>query len=186
MRKKTLTIIVISFICAFFAMSAFASTSFMLAHAVNTPLNYNLSFRDYATQLEAESEEISEYSFDGDGRYLFTSLYLSFNRTLMFESITVSFTDMVNTIDDTAFYPYHMEVLVPGDDTEHLVETTEEAGGHGAGVAKIIASPTAFKRTTTDASEDRRLADFAITLYGGEDFSSGTYKGTVTLSFVAN
>ncbi len=185
MRKKALTVLILSLFCAFFAMGAFASTSLMLAHAVNIPLNFSLGFKEYAQQGNS-SEDITDYEFDGDGRYLFASLYLSFNRTLMFDSITVTFTDMVNTADRTDCYPYQMEVLVPGSETEHLVEVIENVGGHGAGKALIVSSATAFKRTNTEDSEDRRLADFAITLSGGESDYSGTYVGTVTLDFVAN
>ncbi len=186
MRKKMLAILIFFFVCSFFIMSVSASTSLMLAHAVNTPLNFSLAFRDYTQLGAAKGEEITEYTFDEDGRYLFASLYLSFNRTLMFDSLTVSFTDMVNTEDSTDCYPYQMEILVPGDETNHLVEVTEGTNGHGAGSAMIVSSATAFKRTTTGDSEDRRLADFAITLLGGDEDFSGTYVGTMTLDFVAN
>ncbi len=185
MRKKWFVVLLFSLISVLFAFRAFASTSFMLAHAVNVPLNYALSFRGY-TELGVKGEGITDYEFDGDGRYLFASLYLTFNRTMMFDNITVSFTDLQNTDDRTDCYPYVMEVLVPGDDTNHLVEIEESGNGCGAGSAKIVASSTAFKRTTTDPSEDRRLADFAITLSGGDGNYSGTYIGTITLDFVAN
>ena len=185
MRKKALAILIVCLFCAVFATSAFASTSLMLAHAVNIPLNFTLGFKEYSQQGNS-TEDITDYEFDGDGRYLFASLYLTFNRTLMFDSITVTFTDMVNTANSSDCYPYQMEVLVPGSETEHLVEVVENAGGHGAGKAMIISSATAFKRTNTEDSEDRRIADFAITLSGGDSDYSGTYVGTVTLGFVAN
>ena len=183
-KRKRFSILIVFFISLCFCTSAAASTSLLLSHAVNVPLSYRLSFREY-TDLNVSGEEITEKSFTSGGRYIFASLVLSFNRTMMFDSISVSFSDLVNTSDNTKYYGYEMEVLVPGDDTTHLIEVEEAAGGHGSGVARLVSSATSFKRTSTGDTEDRRIADFAITLYE-DGVAEGTYSGTMTLSFVAN
>jgi len=184
MRKKVSVILILFIVCAVLCTSVAASTSLMLSHAVNVPLEYRLSFREY-TPIGISGSEMTEKTFDSGGRYLFTALYLTFNKTLMFDSLTVSFTNLVKTDDNTKYYDYQMEVLVPGDETTHLVEVVEADGGHGAGSARVISSATAFRRTNTDATEDVRLADFAITL-GEDGVEDGTYTGTVTIDFVAN
>jgi len=183
--NKTVIIIFI-FICLvpFFAFSD-SIKEFRMSHAVNTPVEYSFEFREYNENLEATTEKITNVNLDSTGQHFIASLVLTFNRNVQFKAINVDFTDLVNVEDNTKYFPYEMEIMVPGSRTEHLVEVEEYANSHGSGVARLISGVKNFLRTNTDATEDNRIADFAITI-ADDQSKKGTYSATMTLVFEAN
>lgn len=159
--------------------------SFKISHLVDVETVYSLKFREYTSSLDQVGEEISSVVLSDGGKHLLASLFLNFNRTIQFKNINIAFTDLVNTEDSDSYYPYQMEILVPGQSNAHLVEVYADQTGHGSGYARLLSSITTFSRTTTADSEDLRLADFAITL-NEEGVQNGTYSGTLTFTFEVN
>ena len=160
-------------------------TSFRVSHSVSVETVYSLKFREYTSSLEVVGSEISSATINSDGKQIFASLFLNFNRSIQFKTINVTFSDLVSTTDNTVFCPYTMEVLVPAQSNTHLVEIYEDQNGHGSGNARLLQTITTFSRTTTADSEDLRIADFAITLDENEA-QTGTYSGTLVFTFEVN
>ena len=181
--KKAFTIVLLVFMVS---LCLFAdSTSFRVSHSVSVETVYSLKFREYTSSLDVVGNEISSATIGADGKQVFASLFLNFNRSIQFKTINVTFTDLVSTSDTTVFCPYTMEILVPGQSNSHLVETYTDQNGHGSGNARLLPTITTFSRTTTADSEDLRIADFAITL-NEDEAQTGTYSGTLTFTFEVN
>ena len=161
------------------------SRSFRVSHSVSVETVYSLKFREYTSSLEVIGDEISSATIGPDGKQIFASLFLNFNRSIQFKTINVTFSDLVSTTDATVFCPYTMEILVPTQNNTHLVETFTDAEGHGSGNARLLSTITTFSRTTTDDSENLRIADFAITL-NEDEAQTGTYSGTLIFTFEVN
>lgn len=181
---KRATIIIILAIAASFCLFA-DTTSFRVSHSVSVETVYSLNFREYTSSLEVIGNEITSATIGADGKQIFAALFLNFNRSIQFKTINVTFSDLVSTTDATVFCPYTMEVLVPAQSNAHLVEIIPDQNGHGSGNARLLPTITTFSRTTTDDSEDLRIADFAITINDAEA-SVGTYSGTLTFTFEVN
>ena len=182
MKRAIITILLVFMV----SLCLFAdSKSFRVSHSVSVETVYSLKFREYTSSLEVIGDEISSATIGADGRQIFASLFLNFNRSVQFKTINVTFTDLVSTTDATVFCPYTMEILVPGQSSSHLVETYTDQNGHGSGNARLLQTITTFSRTTTTDSEDLRIADFAITL-SDDEAQTGTYSGTLTFTFEVN
>jgi len=104
---------------------------------------------------------------------------------MQFKNINISFTDLIETTDNTQYYPYIMEVMVPGSTTDHLVEVDQNANGHGSGIARLLSGVRNFLRTNTNPTEEVRIADFAITI-ADDQTRNGIYSATMTLTFETN
>lgn len=161
------------------------NTSFRVSHSVSVETVYSLKFRKYTSSLDEVGDEISSVTINADGRQIFASLFLNFNRSIQFKTINVTFTDLVSTTDATVFCPYTLEILVPAREDAHLVETYVDQNGHGSGNARLLQAVTTYSRTNTADSEDLRIADFAITL-SEDEVQTGTYSGTLKFTFEVN
>ena len=181
---KRAAIIIVLAIAVSFCLFA-DNTSFRVSHSVSVETVYSLKFREYTASLDVVGNEINSAAIGVDGKQIFASLFLNFNRSIQFKTINVTFSDLANTSDPTVFCPYTFEVLVPGQSNTHLVEIFEDQNGHGSGNARLLQTITTFSRTTMDDSEDLRIADFAITLNEAEA-QTGTYTGTLTFTFEVN
>ena len=182
--KRTAIIIMLA-IAASLCLFADGNTSFRVSHSVSVETVYTLKFREYTDSLDDVGDEISSVAIDIDGKQIFASLFLNFNRSVQFKTINVTFSDLVCTTDASVFCPYTMEILVPAQSNTHLVETYVDQNGHGSGNARLLQTITTFSRTNTDDSEDLRIADFAITIDEAE-VEVGTYSGTLTFTFEVN
>ena len=182
MKRAVITILLVFMV----SLCLFAdTTNFRVSHSVSVETVYSLKFREYTSSLDVVGNEISSATIGADGKQVFASLFLNFNRSIQFKTINVTFTDLVSTTDTTVFCPYTMEILVPGQSNSHLVETYTDQNGHGSGNARLLPTITTFSRTTTADSEDLRIADFAITL-NEDEAQTGTYSGTLTFTFEVN
>ena len=182
---KRPVIVIIFLIAVSFCLFADNNTSFRVSHSVSVETVYSLKFREYTSSLDVVGNEISSATIGADGRQVFASLFLNFNRSIQFKTINVTFSDLVSTTDTTVFCPYTMEILAPAQSNTHLVETFVDQNGHGSGNARLLQTITTFSRTTTDDSENLRIADFAITINDAEA-QVGTYSGTLTFTFEVN
>ncbi|MBR6086061.1 MAG: hypothetical protein IKP61_10700 [Spirochaetales bacterium] len=182
---KRPVIVIIFLIAVSFCLFADNNTSFRVSHSVSVETVYSLKFREYTSSLDVVGNEISSATIGADGKQVFASLFLNFNRSIQFKTINVTFSDLVSTTDASVCCPYTMEVLVPAQNNTHLVETYVDQNGHGSGNARLLPTITTFSRTTTDDSENLRIADFAITI-NDEEAQVGTYSGTLTFTFEVN
>ena len=181
--KRTAIII---FLAVAVSLCLFADgTSFRVSHSVSVETVYSLKFREYTASLDVVGDEISSATIGVDGKQIFASLFLNFNRSVQFKTINVTFSDLVSTTDASVFCPYTMEILAPAQSDTHLVETYVDQNGHGSGNARLLPTITTFSRTTTDDSEDLRIADFAITIDELEA-PVGTFSGTLVFTFEVN
>lgn len=153
-------------------------TSFKLKHVVNVDAQYHFEFWDPTT-----SKNISEATMNTAGRHVFSTLVIVYNTKITLKSISVEFTDLVNTTDATLFYPYTMEVLKPNS-TTHYAEITPTTNKHGAGSCVLFNKDTEFKKYSTNVWDTDEICDFAITL-DDSDVPVGTYSGTIKYTFTA-
>ena len=150
------------------------SKTFNLKHVVNVAQKYNFEFRNPASR----NDVIDSVNLSSPGAHTIATLVIVFNTKITFTRIAVSFSDLLNTEDNTLYYPYSMDILKPNT-SEVLVNTTETENGHGAGGATLYENKE-FKKYSTDAWNTDEIADFRINL-DEEDVFIGTYQGSITI-----
>lgn len=146
------------------------STSFKLKHVVNVKASYHFEFWD-----PASDKHITEATMDTAGRHVFATLVIVYNSMVTVPTVSVEFTDLVNT--EGLFYPYQMEVLKPND-SAHYVEITLADGKHGAGSCVLFNAKSFSMYDTSKVWNTDEICDFAIT-FDDSDVSVGTYSGTI-------
>lgn len=175
MTHKKLVSVVAFMLLASLCLFADPETAveFRLKHVVNVTAQYHFEFWD-----PTNNKNISEATMNTAGRHVFATLVIVYNTRITLKSISVEFTDLVNTTDATLFYPYTMEVLKPNS-TTHYAEITPTTNKHGAGSCVLFNESKSFsiydpsKVWNTD-----EICDFAITL-DDSDVAAGTYSGNI-------
>lgn len=180
MRDKGIILICVFMLLAslcLFADSPVSSTSFYLKHVVNVSSSYYFEFWDPTT-----SSHITEAELNDGARTVFATLVIVYNATTPNLTMSVVFSDLVNT-EDNSFYPYTFEVLAP-DTNDSFAEIVRDNNKHGAGTS-VLFSNRVFEPYAQVGWDTIEVCDFAITL-DGSDVGIGTFQGTLTYTIVAN
>ncbi|MCQ2412508.1 MAG: hypothetical protein MJ057_06080 [Sphaerochaetaceae bacterium] len=178
-HKKLVSVVafmLLASLCLFAERVVLSSTNFKLKHVVNVSADFHFEFYNPET-----NKSMTEATMDSAGRHVFSTLVIIYNTQITLKSISVEFSDLVNTEDPTIFYPYTMEVLKPNS-TDHYAEITPTANKHGAGSCVLFNRNTSFSKYSPAVWDTDEVCDFAITL-DDTDVPYGTYAGTIKYTF---
>ena len=181
--KKAAIIIVLVFVVplCLFADDPMASTSFTLIHEVLTETKYAFSFRSPSSvDTVLSSVDLSE---ENNGS-VFALFVLSHNKTLTIQSLTATFTDLLDS--EQNYCPYVMSgVFDPNGvlGTSRNLSAVLDNDGHGRGYIELVSEDVPKTCQITDTDGSIVLASLIINI-DLDSASAGTFTGEITMTYV--